>query len=345
MSEMMDAIVFSGIGKWELSKIPKPKIEKQDEVLIKVEAAAICGTDVHILENPPSCPAGVGTVLGHEFVGEIVEKGADVTAFSVGDRVMMDNNVPCGTCYFCKIGHISQCENVTMLGVFRNGFFAQYTASPASGLARISKDVPAHQAALTEPVTCVMGGIAKARLIPGETAVVIGGGPSGLLFASLYKANGARKVILVQRSKYRAELAKKCGIDRVVSPLDEDVYEVILEETKGLGADVVTDAVGSQMNAAIKYVRAGGRIILYGLNSNAEQTMHQYDITRKDITVRGSFLGPHQILDAVNVVESGLIEHTLEALVTHKLPLREFGKGIEALRKSEAMKVVLYPFK
>lgn len=345
MSEMMDAIVFAGVGKGEFTQIPKPSIKRPDEVLIKVEAAAICGTDVNILATPPSYPAKEGTVLGHEFVGEIVEVGADVADFCVGDRVIMDNNVPCGTCHFCKMGHVSVCENVTMLGISHNGFFAQYAVAPARGLAKISKDVPAHIAVLTEPVICVMGGISKARMIPGETAVVIGGGSSGLLFAALYKANGAKKVILVQRSKGRVEMAKKCGIDCVISPLDEDVHQAVLRETKGLGADVVTDAVGTQMEAALQYVRTGGRVILYGLNSNNEQTIHPYEITRREITVYGSFLGPYQILDAVNVVESGLINKTLETLVTHQLPLSEFETGIEAMRKSEAMKVVLYPFK
>lgn len=342
--EMMDAVVFKEIGKWEFKQVAIPKITKPDEVLIKVEAASICGTDIGILATPPGYPAKEGVVLGHEFVGEILEAGEDVTTFAVGDRVFMDNNVPCGICPMCKLGKINLCQNVNSLGIGSDGFFAQYAVAPQKCLIKISKEVPSHIAAIAEPVMCVMGGISRAKLVPGETAVVVGGGTSGIIFAALYQAAGAKKVILVQRSKKRAEMARKCGIHHVISPLDVNVYEEIMKETNGLGADVVTDAVGNQLDAAIQYARPDGRIILYGMNSKAELKIHPYEITKKGVQIIGSLVGSLECLQAASVVESGIINHTLENMVTHKFKLSDFGKAYEVMLNREAIKVVLYPF-
>ncbi|MGI5850169.1 MAG: alcohol dehydrogenase catalytic domain-containing protein [Christensenellales bacterium] len=344
MAEMMDAIVYTGIGKYEFKQIPKARIEKPDEVLLKVEAASICGTDVHILNVPPEFPAATGIALGHEFVGEIIEIGSKVTAFKAGDRVTMDPNIPCGNCYLCKYGHPNLCKNMYVLGTTVNGFFAQYAAAPEKALAKISKKIPAHIAVYAEPLTCVMGGVDKSRLLPGETALVLGAGPIGIYFASLYKANGAAKVIISEVSEYRIAKAKECGINFVINPNEEDLYEAVLKETDGKGADIVTDAIGTQLTSAIQCVRPRGRIILFGANSNAKQTISQFDILYKELSIFGNYIGPFRLLDAIRVLETGIITDTLEKLVTHKLPLRDFGIGLDAMRKGEAMEVVLYPF-
>ena len=345
MSETMDAIIYTEIGKYEFKQIPKAKIQRPDEVLIKIEAASICGTDVHILNTPPTFPATTGIALGHEFVGDIIEVGPEVTTFQVGDRITMDPNIPCGKCFMCKSGHPNLCQNMYVLGTSVNGFFAQYAAAPEKALAKISKTLPAHIAVFAEPITCVMGGVDKSRLLPGETALVLGAGPIGTYFSALYKANGAGKVIISEVSEYRINKAKECGFDCIINPKKEDLYEAVLRETDGKGADIVADAIGTQLAAAIQCVRPHGRIIVFGANSNARQTISQFDILCKELSIFGNYIGPFKLLDAVRVLETGVITDTLEKLVTHKLPLRDFGIGLEAMRKGEAMEVVLYPYK
>ena len=344
MKEMMDAIIYTEIGKYKFKQIPKAKIEKPDEVLLKVEAASICGTDVHILNVPPGFPATTGIALGHEFVGEIIAVGPEVTSFQVGDRVTMDPNIPCGKCFMCKSGHPNLCQYLQVLGTTANGFFAQYAVAPEKALAKISKTLPAHIAVFAEPLTCVMAGVDKSRLLPGETAMVLGAGPIGIYFAALYRANGAGKVIISEVSQYRIHKAKECGFDCVINPQEEDLCEAVLRETDGKGADIVADAIGTQLAAAIQCVRSRGRIIIFGANSNARQTISQFDILCKELSIFGNYVGPFKLLDAVRVLETGIITDTLEKLVTHKLPLKDFGIGLEAMRKGEAMEVVLYPF-
>jgi (R,R)-butanediol dehydrogenase/meso-butanediol dehydrogenase/diacetyl reductase len=148
----MKAAVFEGLGKLVLKEVPIPQIKKSDEVLIKVEAASICGTDVHILDVPPGYPAKPGIILGHEYIGEIIEIGSEVKDFQVGDRIVLDPNLTCGHCYYCNLGKPNMCLNTEVLGITINGGFAEYSVVPVKAIFKIRKDIPTDIAIFAEPL-------------------------------------------------------------------------------------------------------------------------------------------------------------------------------------------------
>lgn len=342
MPEQMDAVIFEKVGHHKLVKMPPPKIAHPDDLLLKIEAASICGSDLHILADPPGCIATPGKVIGHEMVGEVLDVGSAVTGFKPGDRIVCDPNISCGHCEACRTGHANMCENLHIHGVDRHGFFAQYACIPERAAVKISPELPAELAIFSEPLTCVMSAVNKVRLLPGESIVVIGAGPIGLYFLSLLKANGAGKIISVELSEYRTEYAYKMGADVVFNPKTQDVAAEIKKLTGGRGADVVVDAVGVCIGDALKYVCRGGKVLLFGQNSAATETICQNDITRNEISVLGTYIGPYTLNATVKLLESRLIDFT--KMITHRLPLTQFDVGLEAMRKGQALEVVLYPF-
>lgn len=338
----MQAIVFKETGKWVKEKRPVPSIKSEDGILVKVLAASICGTDLHILSVPPGYEATPDIILGHEFVGEVIETGPKVKTFKPGDRLICDNNLQCGVCAPCREGNYNVCEHVEAMGVQIDGVFCEYVSIPESSAVKISKDVPLEKAIFAEPLNCVMGGVKKLKVIPGDTVLILGGGPIGMYFAGILKASGAGKVIVSEVSEFRAEYALKSGADRIINPTEENLYEEIMKETEGLGADIVIDAVGVLIEDAIKCVKPAGQVLLFGLNASSSQTICQTDITRKGITIMGSFIGCNTLRATAKLIESDLVN--FDHLVTHRLPLDDFEIGLEAMRSGKAFEVILYPF-
>ncbi|MCY9665808.1 alcohol dehydrogenase catalytic domain-containing protein [Paenibacillus alginolyticus] len=337
----MQAVVFKQEGQFSVEDRPIPTIKNDDEVLLKVLAASICGTDVHILASPPGHPATEGKILGHEYVAEIVAIGSRVENVKVGDRVCIDPNLTCGGfCSSCKNGMPNLCEHVITYGIFEDGGFAAFNVVPARMIYPISHDVPVELAALVEPLSCVVNGCDKINVQPGQSVVVLGAGPMGQLFIQMVKAAGASKIICVDLSDYRLDIAIKSGATHTVSPNKNDIREFILKET-ALGVDVVIDCVGSLFDQAVSLVRPGGQVLLLGLNSHALPAVKQYDITKNEISVKGTFISKFSFAKAIHIVESGLLN--LEQLITHRLPMDRIGDGIMAMRKGEALKVIIYP--
>lgn len=336
----MLAAVFEGKGKLNLKQVSIPEIKEVDEVLLQVEAAGICGTDMRILEVPPGHPATEGVILSHEYTGKVLEVGGAVTQFKKGDRVVVDPNITGGNCSYCKIGMPNMCENMTTLGIFINGGFARYNVAPDKALHKISPDLLAELAVFTEPLSCVVSATQRLNVHPGEVVVVLGAGPIGLLFVQMFKASGAGKIIVSEISEYRAKFACQSGASRVVNPLQDNLERIVKEETL-VGADVVVDAVGTLFRSAMAIVRRGGRILLFGQNYQARTQLAQNDITRNELTVMGSFIARFTFPTAIKIIESKVLN--LEKLITDKLPLEDIHKGIEAMRKGEAIKVIITP--
>ena len=336
----MLAAVFEGEGKLNLKEVPIPEIKKLDDVLLQVEAASICGTDIHILEVPPGHPANKGVILGHEYTGKILEIGDGVKDFKKGDRVVIDPNITCGSCIYCKIGLSNMCERMTTLGIFINGGFTEYNVAPAKALHKISPDVPPELAVFAEPLSCVINATQKLKVQPGESVVVLGAGPIGLLFTQMFKASGAGKIIVSEVSEYRSKYAKQSGATTVVNPLKENLEKVVKKETV-IGADIVVDAVGTLFKEAMKIVRRGGHILLFGQNYKAKAEITQNDITRNELTIFGNYIANFTFPLTVKIIESKILN--LEKLITHRFPLKDIHKGIEAMRKQRAIKVVLIP--
>ncbi len=339
MSKTMPAVVFHGEGRWGVEKIPQPVLGSPDDVLLEVDRAGICGTDLHILEVPPGHPATPGSILGHEYVATVAEIGSNVQQLAPGDRAVIDPNITCGYCSSCRQGRSNGCENMTTLGIFRNGGLAKLNVAPAKALHKISSSVTPEKAALAEPLSCVLHAFEKAPILPGESVAILGGGPIGLLFVLLFRSAGARAVYLVEPSAPRRKVAEQCGAEAL------DPHEVDLDYAigpgSGEGVDLVVDAVGRCLADAIKLVRPGGRVLLFGMDQQAAPVTRQYDITRREITVIGSFIQRTAFPKVVRLLESGSVP--VEKLITHRLPLADFGQALGLLGKGEAVKVILQP--
>lgn len=340
----MKAIVFEDVGKFVVKDVPMPKVKKATDLLVRVDACSICGTDVHILSTPPGVNAKKGIILGHEMVGTIEEVGNDVKGYKPGDRIVIDNNIPCGYCEECQTGHYNTCLNMNAKGVDSDGVFAQYVVVPDSAATKVPETLPDDLAVFAEPVNCCMGGIQKlGNMMPGQTAVVLGAGPIGLYYLKLLQLKGAGKVFVSEVSEYRSQYAKDMGATRVINPTQENLAEIIKEETNGYGADIVIDAVGTLLNDALACVRASGTILLFGLNGNATQTICQSDIATRNISILGSYIGHFTFEPTIQLLSSGIVD--FRNMITHRLTLDEFGIGLDAMRKGEALEVVLYPNK
>lgn len=335
----MKGIILKKPGEFELAERPVPVIENSDEILVKIEAASICGSDLHIFSNPPGIKAVPGTIIGHEFVGRVVKTGSEVHGFKEGDRLVCDPNISCGHCSYCKMGLPNMCVNMKTLGVELDGGFAEYCVLPEKAAVKISQDLSADRAVFAEPLTCVMNGMNKIRLMPGETAAVLGAGPIGLYFVKLLRQNGAGKIFVSETSSYRAEYAAKYGADMVVNPTKENFEEMVKAQTEGLGADVVIDAVGSLLAQAVRTVRRGGKILLFGYNDKAVSPVEQGVITRHDLTVMGNWIGLFTLPATVRLLESEAVDFE----ISHRISLEEFGSGLNAMRRGTALKVVIYP--
>ena len=338
MPTTMQAAVLSQEGTLGIEERARPSLSAPEDVLLEIECCGVCGTDLQILSVPPGHPATVGVVLGHEMVGVVREVGEAVTGLEAGDRAVVAPNTFCGKCAWCRRGLVNQCESFSTYGIFKDGGLAPYVVVSGDSCFRMSSTIPKHVAALAEPLSNVVNGAGLAGVFPGDTAAVIGAGPIGLMFAALLKAAGAT-VLSIEPAPLRADVARAVGADRVVDPQADDPVQVTLEMTDGLGADVVVDAVGSQLPAAFELVRKGGRIVLFGINDRARAEIAQARITRNELSLVGGYVGrPDDVFPAaVRLLERGQID--LEPLVTHRIELAELPGALEELRAGQAVKV------
>jgi 2-desacetyl-2-hydroxyethyl bacteriochlorophyllide A dehydrogenase len=340
MSEAMQAIVFHGPGHWALEDFPRPVIQAADDVLLRVDRVSICGTDIHILADPPGHPATLGSILGHEYVATVTDVGDGVSNVRPGDRVVIDPNITCGLCEYCRKGLSNVCENMTSLGIFRHGGLAEFNLAPAKALHKIDPAVPPERACLAEPLACVWHAFEKTQILPGETVAILGAGPIGLLFLMLFKSAGAGKVFVIEPTEFRRKTAQRLGADGVIDPRNEDAAAEVKSATR-IGVDVAVDAAGSLLPETLGLVRRGGRVILFGVNQHAERTLNQYAITRYEASILGSYIQRTAFPKVVRILEAGLLP--VEELITHRLRLNEVGVALEAMRVGEAIKAVVQP--
>jgi len=233
----------------------------------------------------------------------------------------------------------NECLTLTLTGIERHGGLAEYCVMPARNVHKVPDSVSDEVAALTEPLSCVLGGTEKVRLQPGETAVILGGGPIGLLYLQVFRAAGARTLV-VEPQPDRADYARSFGAHVVIDPKNEDVAARVIQET-GIGADVVVDAVGNQFGNALKLARRRGAILLFGINLRAQENIRQFDITRNEYRVLGSWIGAFNFPMALNVLASGVVD--AQRMITHRISLGEFEQGIEELKTGRAIKVQVRP--
>jgi len=337
----MLAAIFEDEGRLAVQEVPIPAITSPKDVLVKVEVCGICGTDIRFLAVPPVIHARKGVILGHEYIGRVVEVGTDVAHLRPGDRVAVIPDVACGHCRFCAEGRPNLCERMFSIGGDTDGGFAQYALAPAKALYPVSHDLPVEEGAFVELLSCVLGGVQKAALLPGEDVVILGAGPAGLVYMKVFQAAGAGQVILVEVSPWRIEFARQAGADRVIDPSKEDLREAVQAVTDG-GAHVVVDAVGSQLTASVSVARRGGRILVFGEDHRAECTIRPRDIQGQELRILGSFIGIQVFPKAVRMLESGAVQ--LSDLITHRLGLADLPAGIAELAAGRGAKGVCFPW-
>jgi 2-desacetyl-2-hydroxyethyl bacteriochlorophyllide A dehydrogenase len=297
----MKAAIFNGphnIGviNYEFSKL------LDDQVLIKVKSCGICGTDFHIYEG--KAPAKPPVILGHEYVGEVIEVGKGTSSFRIGDHIAVNPNIHCGYCYFCKLGKINLCQNLKALGVTNNGGLAQYSVVPVTQAYLLPADFPFVEAAFAEPLSCCLHGIDIADIKLYDTIAVIGAGTIGLLMIQLAKLKGALKIIAIDVSNEKLSLAKSVGADYCFNPSEENFYNNMDDISSG-GADIIIECAGNENAAAlsVSLARKGGRIIIFGLSGlGSSLKLNLQEIFHKELSIRTSLLNPFTFQNAVDLL-------------------------------------------
>ena len=336
----MKACLFEAKEKFVISDIKTP-VPQKDEVLIRVKAAGICGTDIHILKGEYF--SDFPLVAGHEFSGEVVEVGEEVTQFQPGDRVTADPNIFCDKCYFCKINKNNHCLDSHVIGVTQNGAFAEYVAVSEKGVFHIPDHLSYPEAALAEPLACVVYGVRRSGIKPGEKVLIFGAGAIGLLLMSLLKISGASQVIMVDISQKKLDFAKKMGASEVI--LNNGDGENKLKAIAPFGFELVADATGSPrvMERELQFVEPDGTFLVFGVAPIGDMMkVEPYDIFRRDIRIIGSYAVKKTMQYSINLLASGKIQ--VKNLISSTYPIEDFEKGIQDFyHNPDHMKIQIIP--
>ena len=353
MEKTMKAAIFVGPGKeLKIEDRPVPKIEKDDDVILEVGGVGICGSDLGMLEGPHVHPAKPGVIFGHEFSGRIVEIGPGVKDLSIGQKVAVDQNPGCGSCYMCREGFSNNCiplfDNKEAPekgwpytpGQWWDGGLANYVKVPSHYCFEISEDVPMKHVTIFEPVGVVVNAMSKIRPLTGEAVVVLGGGSIGLISVALLKAAGCSLIIASEIKEKRRELLKECGADIVIDPTKNGLTELVLKKTKGIGAQIVIEAMGMLLPQALDVLAFGGRIAQIGI-PHSNITCRLFQIASKEAQIYGTYLMGHAMNSTIKLLEAGTLP--LDKIITHTFPLEKVNEGIEITRKGEGGKVIIFP--
>jgi L-iditol 2-dehydrogenase len=343
----MKAAMYYDIGDVRYEETDVPEIGP-GELLIKIGKALTCGTDVKTYKRGhPILIKHTPALFGHEYAGTIEEVGSGVRDLEVGMRVVATNSAPCGDCFFCKRDMPNLCAKLKDNLV--NGAFAEYIRVPAPVVRWNTHPIPDslsfRDAALTEPLACVVHGIEESNIRLGDTVVIIGAGPIGQMLIMLAKRNGASTVMVSDLAELRRNIAKKAGADIVVDPSVEDPVERVKEETSGFGADVVIEAVGipQTWEQAVEMTRDAGTTVLFG--GAASGTTFEIDTGRfhyGQLTIKGVFhLKPRHVEQALKLLIAGDVNPDL--LISHEMPLAKINEALEQMSKGETMKVAISP--
>lgn len=332
MTEMMTAVRLHSAGDLRLDTVPIPE-PGAGEVLVKVWRSGICGTDLHIAKGNFPAP-NLPLTLGHEFSGVIAATGEGAEPLAQGDNVVVDINIACGRCYFCRRGQKLFCPDVAQLGVHRAGGLAEYVVVPAGNVYVLPKSLSLDDAAYVEPLACAIHGQDRIGVRSGDRVLIIGGGPMGLAHIALAKLAGAATVIVSEPDPARRELAGAMGADVLVNPFETPLEEALADLTDDIGPDIVIEAVGSipTYEAAVAVVRRGGRILAYGAApQTATMSLRPFDIYSKELTIVGSYAGTYDTWPrAIALLAEG--RFTPSTIVDSIRPLAE---AVEAIRGLE----------
>lgn len=346
--DTMKALVMKDMGRVEMEQLPIPHVKDPDDVLLRINAVGICGSDIKIIEGKHHYRPN--TVLGHEFCGEVVEVGSHVHHVKLGDRVAVDNNIRCGFCDFCRMGLTSQCVDIktSALGVMRNGGYAEYCLVPEKQCFVLPDEIDDVLGTQVETLATVVNGMNTLQMLPYDYVMVIGFGPIGYLFAQFAK-NIAAKVAVTEIDPYRIEIARRCGLT-VWNPNEVDVVQKITEFTYGRKADIVIEATGNGFEQALKCVTPGGKVLPFGMDSSITATVIPNEITRWATKILGLYLGQNTMVPSIRIFRENRLN--MEPFFTKVIPLddgisafEDLGLDMKTLERhpKRAMKIVMKP--
>ncbi|AHY48310.1 Threonine dehydrogenase and related Zn-dependent dehydrogenase (plasmid) [Rubrobacter radiotolerans] len=345
----MLAAVFRGPGDLDVTEIETPEAGP-GEVVVRVGANTVCGTDVRILRGEKTRGVEPPVVLGHELAGHIAEVGRGVEGYEVGAPVAMYPLLQCGRCFYCLRGMENVCEHLRIFGNVENGGLAEYVRLPARAVERgnlfvAREERPIEELALAEPLACCVNGLEKYRVEVGDTVVILGAGPIGLLHLQLALLSGAREVIVSNPSEPRRRFAERLGATVTVDPRAEDLPEVVRERTGGRGADAAVICIGKPelVNEALRLVRKGGRVNAFaGLSGAGWAEVEANLIHYNEVLLSGgSNCRRRDFETAMRLIEERRIDTA--AMVTDRFPLAEAARAIERSSRSDGMKVAVMP--
>jgi threonine 3-dehydrogenase len=324
--------------------IPTPR---PDDVLVKVLATSICGTDLHIYEWNEWAQNRIRNLpqtMGHELCGEVVERGGNITHIQIGDIISAETHIACGHCYLCQTGNAHICINSRIFGVDINGVFAEYAIVPAANAWLIDKKIPRDYGSIMEPLGNAIHTVLAGE-INGCSVLVTGCGPIGIMSVAVARICGATRIFATELNDYRLQLAKKVGADFVFNPAKTNVVEKVKEQTDGLGVDVVLEMSGAPkaIQQGFDSLRPGGRFSILGIPGKPMLIDWGNDIIFKYTTVQGingrlMFSTWHK---TSRFLSSGRLD--LEPMITHRFRLEEFEQGMELMHSGNCCKVLLYP--
>ena len=329
----MRAAIITGVGAAEVGTVDDPSPGPRD-VVVDVAACGICGTDLHILQGEfaPTLPI----VPGHEFAGEIVEIGSEVTGLAVGDRVAVDPSLYCYECYYCRRGQNNLCENWNAIGVSKPGGAAEFAKAPFANCVRLPDNVRTADAALIEPLSCAVRGYDVLKSQLANTVLIYGSGTMGLMMLELAKRVGAASVDMIDLNDERLDTAKQLGVTRSANSADE------LEMPRGW--DLVIDATGNAkaIQDAIGRVGKGGTYLQFGVSDYAARaTIEPYKIYNQEITITGSMAVLHSYERAAALFADGVIDP--EVFISDRLPLADYSKALEQFAAGVGRKIQVVP--
>lgn len=342
----MRAAVLHAPGDLRVQDWPDPAAGP-GELVLKVAAAAICGTDIRVFRGRKNKGVRFPTVLGHEFAGRIVAVGSGVGQFKVGDCVGVDPVYPCGRCAYCQSGRENVCQNRQAMGYEFDGAFAEYVRIPAIGVERgnvfrLPEGIDWSQAALAEPLGCVLNGQENMGIAIGDSLVIIGAGPIGVLHLKTALISGVRQVLVVEPNPARRAVAARLGAT-TIDPTSGDVTAAVRDATDGLGADAVVVAIGlpAVANQALTLARKGGRVNLFAGFSVGDMPPIDVNLIHyNELAVTGaSALKRRHFGTALALIASGRIN--VADLVTHRMPLAEACRAMAAAEAGEGLKIIV----
>lgn len=337
----MKASRFLGNKTFAVTDLPMPHAGP-GELVLRNQVCGVCGTDVHIYHGEPgSADVNPPVVLGHEYSGEVVEVGEGVTGFAVGDHVTVDPNIYCGHCAYCQNGKKQLCPSMEAIGVTRDGGFAQYSRIPASQAFKLEPTVPWEAAAMAEPLACCLHGIDLAGIQVGDKVCVVGGGAIGLLMVQLAKLSGASQIVLSEPNEKRRQVGLQLGANAAIDPTRPDAQEAFAQVLGG-GANVVIECVGNvpAVKSAFQFAGKGATVLLFSVPKvDATFDLPLFDVYKKELTIKGSFVNPDTHARAVALINSGKVD--FDPIITHRFTLDQLPEAIAMQMSDASIKVVV----